>query len=180
MADALPAAQPARRRLPDWRRVAASLVVVLALGLIALGFASGQTGDPNLLITDPAIEAVFPLPDSPVVPPQTQILVDLAPGYRGELKLDGQLLSTQDLNPPVVEPGQTVPVATFSPGVADVTFDSALNTLTFTPRVGTSVDELLVNGKLASGTHVVSVTYWPIEEGTSSSRTFSWRFNVNA
>jgi hypothetical protein len=180
MVDALPPApSPRKRRRLDGRRVLVSLLVVVALGLIALGFASGETGDPTLAITDPAIETVFPLPDSPVVPPQTQIVADLAAGYRGELKLDGQLLSTQDLQPAVVLPGEE-PLATLPPNTADVTFDAALGTLTFTPREGTSVDEFLVDGQLPSGQHVVTVTYWPEDEGRESARTFSWRFNINA
>ena len=90
MVDALPPAEaPKRRRGIDWRRVIVSLLVVFALGLIVLGFSKATTGDPNDKITDPAIEALYPLPDSPVVPPQSQIVADLAAGYRGELKLDG-------------------------------------------------------------------------------------------
>jgi hypothetical protein len=182
MTEELPAAPapPPKRRGLDVRRILLSLLVVGALGLIAFGFASGETGDPTRTITDPAIETVYPLPNSPVVPPQTQIYVDLAPGFRGELKLDGQLLSTQDLQPAAGQPGETIPAVTLPAGAADVTFDSALNTLTFTPRAGTSVDDRLVDGKLASGQHVVTVTYWPIAEGPGSARAFSWRFNVNA
>jgi hypothetical protein len=179
MPDALPPADvPRKRRGLDWRRLGVSLLVVAGLGLIVYGVSKGQAGDPNLKITDPAIEALYPLPDSPVVPPQSQIVADLAPGYRGELKLDGQLLSTQDLQPADAQPGD--PVVPLGPSTADVTFDKALNTLTFTPRVGTSVDEFLVNGQLPSGEHIVAVTYWPMDQGPEAARTFSWRFTVNA
>jgi len=180
MVDALPPAEaPKKRRRIDWRRVLVSLLAVFALGLIVLGFTRASTGDPNDKITDPAIEALYPLPDSPVVPPQSQIVADLAAGYRGEMKLDGQLLSTQDLQPTTGVPGDA-PVATLPPNTADVVFDNALNTLTFTPREGTSVDEFLVDGQLPSGDHVVTLMYWPIEQGPDGARTFSWHFTVNA
>src|SRR5713226_8876079 len=89
---------PVARAL-DVRRLGLSLVVAGALALIVFGFASAQTGDDAVEITDPAIERVLPLPGALVLR-QSQVGADLASGYRGVLIIDGQEIPTQDAQAP--------------------------------------------------------------------------------
>src|SRR3954462_11320365 len=83
------------RRLLDVGRVGVSLVIASALALIVLGFASAQTGDQAVEISDPAIERVVPLPGALVLR-HSQGRGPLGSGYRGVLIIDGQEIPTQD------------------------------------------------------------------------------------
>jgi len=156
---------PVARRLLDVRRLGVSLVIAAALALIVFGFASAQTGDQAVEITDPAIERVLPLPGALVLR-QSQIGADLAPGYRGVLIIDGQEIPTQDAQ---------------APGVAnndvsvnyDAVFDLAQNTVLFLPRQGATIEQF------APGDHQATVVYWKLDETRDQAKTFSWTFKVS-
>jgi hypothetical protein len=156
---------PVARRLLDVRRLGVSLVIAAALALIVYGFASAQTGDQAVEITDPAIERVLPPPGALVLR-QSQIGADLAAGYRGVLIIDGQEIPTQDAQ---------------APGVAnndvavnyDAVFDLAQNTVLFLPRQGATIEQF------APGDHQATVVYWKIDETRDQAKTFSWTFKVS-
>jgi len=156
---------PVARRLLDVRRLGVSLVIAAALALIVFGFASAQTGDQAVEITDPAIERVLPLPGALVLR-QSQIGADLAPGYRGVIIIDGQEIPTQDAQ---------------APGVAnndvsvnyDAVFDLAQNTVLFLPRQGATIEQF------APGDHQATVVYWKLDETRDQAKTFSWTFKVS-
>jgi len=153
------------RRPLDVRRLGVSLVIAGALALIIYGFASAQTGDDAVEITDPAIERVLPLPGALVLR-QSQVGADLATGYRGVLIIDGQEIPTQDAQ---------------APGAAnndvavnyDAVFDLAQNTVLFLPRQGATIEEF------APGDHQATIVYWKLDEGRDRAKTFAWKFKVS-
>jgi hypothetical protein len=144
------------------RRLGASLVIAIGLALIVWGFASAETGDSAVKITDPAIERVIPSPGSLVLR-QSQVGADLAPGYRGVLIIDGQEIPTYD-----VQAGDGTTVNTL-----DAQFDLAQNTVLFLPRQGATISEF------APGEHHITVVYWQLDETRDQARTFAWTFNVS-
>jgi hypothetical protein len=150
-----------KRRL-DWRRIVLSLVVVAALGMIAFGFALAETGDQNRRIDDAAVERAIPSPGSLVLR-QSTVGVDLAPGYRGVLVIDGQEIPTYDL----VGGEESATGAVF-----DAQFDPAQNTVYFTPREGSTIE------KFAPGEHRVTAVFWKIGETRNNARSVTWSFKV--
>jgi hypothetical protein len=117
----------------DRSRLVASLLVVVALFMIAYGFASANTGDRALEVTDPAIETVSPKPGDEQVDRHQTITIDLAPGHRGLLSVNGQEVGVYDID----NTGTTSSGALY-----EARFDAALNTVTFTPRDGATVESL--------------------------------------
>ena len=153
-------------RLPiDPRRLIASVVVAGALALIVYGFASAQTGDSAVEISDPAIERVIPMPGALVLR-QSQVGADLAAGYRGVLIIDGQEIPTKDAQ----APGQANSDASVN---LDAVFDLAQNTVLFLPRQGATIEQF------APGDHQVTVVYWKLTETRDDAKTFTWSFKVS-
>jgi hypothetical protein len=155
---------PVARRFNP-RRLGLSLVIAGALALIVYGFASAQTGDEAVEITDPAIERVLPLPGALVLR-QSQVGADLASGYRGVLIIDGQEIPTQDAQAPG---GANTDVAVNF----DAVFDLAQNTVLFLPRQGATIEQF------APGDHQATVVYWKLDETRDQAKTFSWKFKVS-
>ena len=118
-------------------------------------------------ITDVAIERVFPQ-QGDLVLRQSQVGVDLAPGYRGVLVIDGQELPTTDLV--AIDPatgGQPAPVV-------DAQFDPAQNTVLFTPRDGR--DHRVVRARRPHrDRHVLEAR----RASQPDARSFTWRFKVS-
>ena len=142
-----------------------SVVIAAALALIVWGFASAETGDDAVEITDPAIERVLPMPNALVLR-QSQVGADLAPGYRGVLIIDGQEIPTQDAQAP----------GAANSDVAvnyDAVFDLAQNTVLFLPREGATIEQF------APGDHQTTVVYWKIDETRDQAKTFAWKFKVS-
>jgi len=152
----------ANRRL-DLRRLGFSALIAGALALIVYGFASAQTGDEAVEITDPAIERVIPAPGSLVLR-QSQVGADLAPGYRGVLVIDGNELPTDDV---------TVTGATNPGPITGAQFDPAQNTVLYLPREGAVLPEF------APGQHHITVVYWKETETRDQAKQFDWTFNVS-
>jgi hypothetical protein len=151
----------------DWSKLAIAAVATLAIGLILAGFAVAQTGDDRApKITDVAVEQVFPQ-DGDLVLRQSQVGVDLAPGYRGVLIIDGQELPTTDLV--AIDPATGAQPAP----VVDAQYDPAQNTVLFTPREGAAIESF------APGDHGATAVFWREGDQRSQGRSFSWRFKVS-
>ncbi len=131
---------------PTWRalrRIDRKLAVAslaIAVGLVLIGWAvvRGVTGDDVSQLPD-AIERIAPVPDAVQVLAQSQVVVDLAEGYEGRLRIDGvdfPTLRMEDLTNDDVEPGEQVEIP---PGVV---FEPGNDTLTFTPGPGIEIETL--------------------------------------
>ena len=157
-----------RRFRVDKRLLLVSALIALGLTLVVRGLVIGVTGDDRADLP-PQIERVDPVPDATQVLSQTNVFVDLAPGYTGVLIIDGVELETvnvSELSNDGVEPGQQVDipaVTVYEPGNA---------TLTFTPSSGAAISEF------TEGEHRVTVVAWRIDESRQFARSFSWTFNV--
>jgi hypothetical protein len=150
----------------DFRRLGIAAIVAAALALIIYGFASAQTGDQAVQISDPAIERVLPMPGALVLR-QSQVGADLAPGYRGVLIIDGQEIPTTDAQAPG-GPGNVDPSTNI-----DAVFDLAQNTVLFVPRQGATIEQF------APGDHHITVVYWKLDETRDDAKTFTWGFKVS-
>lgn len=152
----------------DRKLVVASLAIAIGLVLVGLGLLVSVTGDE---VTDlpEAIESISPAPDAEQILQQTQIVVDLAEGYEGQLTVDGVELETirlDELTPVDVEPGEQIDVP---PGAI---FEPGNGTLQFAPGQGTGVESF------EPGTHSVLVTFWRTEDGRDGARSYGWTFEV--
>ena len=145
----------------DRRRLVLSLVVAAALVGFWFAITGAETEPERKLPT--AIETVSPA-DGALVLRQTQVVVDLAPGYRGKLFIDGQEI-------PVVE-RLNEGSAGDEPTPIDAVFDPAQNTITFTPTVGATIPEF------APRPHQVTVSFWRFEESAEAAGNYSWTFRV--
>ena len=142
---------------------------IIAVCLVAMGYALdlAVTGEEGNQLPE-AVEQIDPVRAATQVPAQTQVFVDLLPGYTGVLVIDGLELETIDLDElrSQAKPGQQVdvpPTTIFEPGNA---------TLTFNPVEGSAIPTF------TQGEHVVEVIYWKVVEGRTKAHTFSWTFSV--
>lgn len=147
----------------DARRLVLSLVISAAVVALWFAVTSADTGETTLGPQDPAIETISPRPDELVLR-QTEIVVDLAPSYTGDLYVDGQQIPVVD----AVNDDSSEGVD----GRVDGVFDPALNTISFTPREGATIEEL------TPGAHRVTVSYWKQDESADSARNYTWSFRV--
>lgn len=159
-----------RKRKIDVQLALVSLAIAVGLALIGYGVLSGVTGDDVTNLPD-AIESISPRPDAVQVLSQTDIVVDLADGFTGELTINGVNYETLELggggdadNPP--DPGAQVTVA------AGVRFDPGTNTLRFVPGDEVGFDEF------DPGNHTVTVRYWSLTDDSIATRSYTWTFNV--
>lgn len=163
----------APRLLPRRRfdRSLALVSLVIAVGLVLIGYAfvrSVSSDEQNRLPDE--IERVTPVPDAVQVLAQTQVIVDLEEGYEGRLTIDGVEFETQRLGGrPSGEPAEPGTQVEVPPGVI---FEPGNATLTFTPGPGVGFD------RFSEGNHIARVTYWSVEQGEGTARSFTWTFNV--
>lgn len=168
------------KRLPvdqqQRRLLLVSLVIAAGLVMVIIGFMSSVTGRKALAL--PAtIENIDPVRGAVRVPAQTEVFVDLLPGYTGVLVIDDIELETYDPNPPQgtnttgttiqVVPGQQVslPAATI--------YERGNATLTFVPTEGAPIESF------AQGNHSVTVIYWKIIGGSRQrAQSYTWTFSV--
>lgn len=164
-----------RLRLDQQQRrlLAVSLVIAGGLVLIILGFMSSVTGRKALAL--PAtIENIDPVRGAVRVPAQTEVFVDLLPGYTGVLVIDGIELQTFDPNDPdnpdapgQASPGQQVTLP------ATTIYERGNATLTFVPIKGAPIESF------TQGTHTAKVIYWKIVGGSRQrSQSYTWTFSV--
>lgn len=162
---------------PQPRRFEPKLLIAsfgIAIGLVAIawGVASSVTGSEQQDLPE-QIESIDPVRAAAQVPQQTRVFVDLAEGYEGVLIIDGielpvlsldELSSAPGISTP--QPGEQItlpPVAVYEPGNA---------TITYVPVEGGPIE------KFETGLHSATVRYWPIAEGPTKARSFSWDFYV--
>lgn len=156
-----------RGRPVDVTLLAASLAIAVGLVLVGVALLSAESGADDDL--PGAIESVSPVPGAVQVLAQTQVIVDLVPGYEGRLVIDREEFGTirlDEIGSPDVEPGAQVDVP---PGVV---FEPGNATLTFTPGEGAPIE------RFEPGNHTVSVIFWRTEEGPSSARSYAWSFQA--
>ncbi len=157
------------RRPIDRALLVASAAVAIGIGLIVFAFTTATTGRDATGLPD-ALETISP-EDGDEVLRQTAVVVDLLGGYTGELIIDRQTIPvrsvalTDDSIVPGQEVGADILVTSFDPGSA---------TLTFQPRQGAPIESF------ATGTHQVTVVYWPQTQGRDAARSFTWQFKVTA
>ena len=160
------AATPKRR--VDKTLVIVSLLVGLGMALVVRGISVGITGEQRSNLPE-LIEQVDPVPDSVQVVSQSNVFVDLAPGYTGVLVIDGIEIETvrvDELGSIEIEPGEQIDlpsVTVFEPGNA---------TLTFAPGDSAPINDF------TEGEHRAQVIYWKVDEGRQRSRTYTWTFQV--
>jgi hypothetical protein len=159
---------PPRRRRVNRELLLVSLGLSVGIVLIAIGLLRSVTGDEVTNLPD-AIEEIAPTPDAEQVLQQTDVLVDLAEGYEGELTIDGVALPTirlDELGSIDVEPGAQIEIP---PGVI---FEPGNGTLRFKPSEGGPIESF------DPGSHNVVVTYWRTEDGRETARSYGWTFVV--
>jgi hypothetical protein len=156
----------ARRRL-DPHKLVLSLGFAIGLVLVIFAFTSARTGDDTPHIDNPAIQALIPNPGDLVLR-QSQVGIDLAPGYTGQLVIDSQALPTQTVVAAQPPPGQTV-----AP-ILNVRFDPGDNTLLYQPQdvQGAPIREF------AAGKHTITARFWKLDEGEGAAQQYTWSFQV--
>lgn len=154
-------------RRPQLTTTLVSLAIATCIVAIGVGLSIAVTGDERQDL--PAlIEEIAPVRGATQVPAQTQVFVDLLPGYEGVLVIDGLELETVNLDEVRgnATPGSQIvlpPTTIFEPGNATLTFD---------PSPSSTISEF------SQGEHLVSVVYWKTIEGRGRARSFSWTFTV--
>ena len=152
-------------RRPQLSLLLASLGIAICLVAIGVGVSMAVTGTDRYGLPE-AIENIDPVRGAPQVPQQTEVFVDLLPGYEGVLVIDGLELETINLDDLAAQPGRELvlpPTTIYEKGNA---------TLTFNPSENSEISEF------SQGEHLVQVVYWKTTDGRSRARSFSWTFTV--
>jgi hypothetical protein len=160
-------AVPVARRRIDLRTLLVSLGFAVGILLVIYGFASARTGSDAQRVKIPAIERLIPSAGDLVLR-QSEVGVDLATGYTGQLVIDGQPLRTEEVIAPAgPNPG---PVAR----IVNVRFDPAENTLLYQPLdlPGAPIKQF------APGPHTITARFWKIGESEADAHEYSWSFKV--
>lgn len=158
------------KRPLDVKLLIASLVIAAGIVLVIAGIRSSVTGREEQQLPD-AIEEVEPIRGATQAPSQSEVFVDLLPGYDAVLILNGIELETVSLGDlgtgtSVPRPGEqlAVPLA--------VIHEPGNNTYSYTPVEGGPIEEFQV------GLNTAQVLFWKIEEGRGRARSYSWSFTV--
>lgn len=137
---------PGKVQYPRW---------VWAFGIIGAAvigvciFAIVQLNESNAVDTgNGAIEQLIPAPATQILS-QTEVGVDLAPGYTAELSLNGFPIADDEV--------KRVP---------------ATNSVLFLPGPGKSVEEF------TPGQNFITVRYWKPADGEASANTATWTFEA--
>ena len=133
------------------RRVVLSLLLVAGFGMFWLAGHNGLSGEVPPLATDSAVEELIPGDGSPNVLRQSEIGVDLAPGWVASLAVNGRDIPDDELR-----------------------VNGPLNQYFFTPGEGKAVE------KLNAGPVIVVAKIWrPVDgESRDDARTVIWRFKT--
>ena len=156
-----------RFRRPQLPLLVASFIIAACLVAVGVGISIAVTGTEREALPE-AIEEISPSRSASQVPSQTQVFVDLQPGFTGVLVIDGLELETVNLDEVRgnAKPGQQItlpPTTIFEPGNATLTFD---------PSPESTISEF------SQGEHIVKVIYWKLLEGRSRARSYTWSFTV--
>jgi hypothetical protein len=129
------------------------VIALLLLGAVGLLYAAGRNGntDPEPIVTEGVVEAVIPGNGSPSVLRQAEIGIDLAPGWTGELNING------------------VPIPD-----DQIRRNDPLNQLFFTPGEGREIEQL------PAGRVLVIASIWNFAEGETreDARNVTWSFTA--
>lgn len=150
--------------------VVVSAAFALGIALVLVGVGNSVTGrDQSNLPAE--LERVQPALGDKVLN-QTNIVVDLAPGYTGRLVIDDLELITESTaqDEPAGASGAPPTTAVFNPDV--VRFDAGTNTLSFQPGPQSVIERFGV------GRHLVRVIYWKQTESEVNSFSYTWYFDV--
>jgi hypothetical protein len=156
-----------RRRRLDPRTLLVSAGFAVGVLLVAHAFTSARTGSAGQGVNNPAIDRLIPSPDDLVLR-QSEVGIDLATGYTGQLIIDGQALPTQE----VVAAGSP------NPGTVDrilnVRFDRAENTLLYQPLdlPGAPIKQF------DPGQHTITARFWKLDEGEDTAHQYTWTFRA--
>ena len=131
------------------RRLVITLLLAVAAVLLGLGFSMSGDETDTVGVTDVAVEALIP-PPGDLELRQSEIGVDLVPGYTGVLVVDGREIPEDQLRR-----------------------IDALNQVFYTPGPETET------GPLTPGRHRVTAIFWPANRTREAARRVSWEFNVH-
>jgi len=125
-------------------------LIVAAVVALAIGIAVTDLTDPDDSTQSEIVERFIPKPNDEVLR-QSELGIDLAPGYDGTIAVNGVDIPVEDQ--------RRVPEQ---------------NQVFFTPAEGKAVEQL------AAGPNCVVATVWRAAEGpgTTNDRTFSWCFEA--
>lgn len=158
------------KRPLDVKLLLASLAISAGIVLVILGVRASVTGREEQQLPD-AIEEVEPIRGATQTPSQSEVFVDLLPGYDAVLILNGLELETVSLDDlgtgtSVPKPGQqvSVPLA--------VIHEPGNNTFSYTPVDGAPIEAFDV------GLNTAEVIFWKITEGRGRARSYTWTFTV--
>lgn len=149
----------------DRRLAGASLVI--AAGLVLIGFAATRSVSGDDVPLPEGIERITPIPEAINVPNQAPIEVDLADNYVGRIAVDGTVYETQmptPIDPTADSAGRQIVVP------AGVSFQEGTNVLKL------SLGEEIGIERWDDGVHLVRVDFWPIDEGEAAAESFHWAF----
>lgn len=156
-----------QRRKIDRGLLVASLVLAAGLTMVGFAFATAETGRDAQGLPE-SIDLISPEQGDEVLR-QTAVTADLAPGYEGQLVIDGRVIPVETISPQAeVEPGQDV-----GDDILVTRFDPGSGTLTYQPQEGAEIESF------ATGTHQVELIYWQRIE-PDRKRSFTWQFRVTA
>ena len=159
----------AARRPFDRTKLLISGGFALGFVLVIAGLLSATTGRSALGL--PAeVEQISPGRGDSVLR-QSEVMADLAPGYTGELVIDGQTLPVVEVGTTLVDPGQVASQDVEIP--RSTRFDSGSNILRYLPQEGAPI------ARFDPGPHEVKVVYWPIDEGRAGALSYTWQFDVS-
>jgi len=159
-----------RRRPLDVKLMLASFVIAAGIVLVIAGIRASVTGREQQQLPD-AIEEVLPIRGATQTPSQSEVFVDLLPGYDAVLILNGVELETISLDDlgtgtSVPKPGQQVAVP------LAVIREPGNNTFSYTPVDGAPIEEFEV------GINHAEVIFWKTSDGRSRARSYTWSFTV--
>ena len=151
-------------------RIVTSATIAIGVVLIYFGFSLAQTGDEGSNLPS-AIERLSPADDDRVLR-QSEIVIDFIDGFTGALTIDGIEIETSRLdelmsNGNTPDPGEQVELP------PNAIFDPGNYTLKFLPTDGAVIEEF------NQGVHRATVRYWPLVEGETKARIYSWEFSVD-
>ena len=129
------------------RRVVISLIATAAIVGLAFGFSSSRK--PPKVLSESSVVLQRTPAEGDLDLRQTVVSVKLAPGYTGDLLVDGQVVPDEDLHR-----------------------EPALYQITLQPQNGSPF-------VLGPGRHCASVRYWPLTEPTDRRDYPAWCFNLH-
>jgi hypothetical protein len=132
------------------RRIVIALGLIVAVGLLYVAGRNGNT-DPDPIDTEDFVEAVIPGNGSPAVLRQAEIGIDLAPGWTGELTINGVYIPDDQIRR-----------------------NDPLNQLFFSPGEGKEIEQL------RAGRVLVIASVWNYAEGETreDARQVPWSFTA--